>query len=143
MNPKTVLVLLAAASSAIAAPVQLVRRGNLPTPVSASTALGYLDEITTGKESNSPAYERSKFHTWIHIEGNCNTRGYVLKRDGSDVEEGDRCVPDSGTWFSDYDAQTFTASHDLDIDHLVPLKEAWISGAKDWTSDQREAFANE
>ena len=25
----------------------------------------------------------------------------------------------------------------------MPLKEAWISGAKDWTSAQRESFAND
>jgi hypothetical protein len=28
-------------------------------------------------------------------------------------------------------------------DHLVPLKEAWLSGARDWTPQQREAFAND
>jgi len=29
------------------------------------------------------------------------------------------------------------------FDHVVPLKEAWISGARSWTAAQREAFAND
>lgn len=28
-------------------------------------------------------------------------------------------------------------------DHLVPLKEAWLSGARNWTPAQREALAND
>lgn len=41
------------------------------------------------------------------------------------------------------DGATWTAASDVDIDHVVPLKEAWISGAKDWTDARREQFANE
>lgn len=28
-------------------------------------------------------------------------------------------------------------------DHIVPLKEAWVSGARDWTAAQRDSFAND
>ena len=28
-------------------------------------------------------------------------------------------------------------------DHVVPLKEAWISGARDWDDAKREEFAND
>ena len=28
-------------------------------------------------------------------------------------------------------------------DHVVPLKEAWISGARTWTAAQRQNFAND
>ncbi len=31
----------------------------------------------------------------------------------------------------------------LDIDHIIPLKGAWISGAYSWTPAQREQFAND
>lgn len=144
MGVKTVFVVLAAASSALAAPVnQHVRRGNLPTPVSASTARSYLSQITVETESNSPAYERDYFKTWIAIEGNCNTREYVLRRDGSGVTTNNACESTAGTWYSDYDGATWTAASDVDIDHIVPLKEAWVSGARDWDADRREAFANE
>lgn len=42
-----------------------------------------------------------------------------------------------------YDGATWTAASDLDIDHLVPLAEAWDSGADGWTSTQRQNFAND
>lgn len=31
----------------------------------------------------------------------------------------------------------------VQIDHLVPLGAAWIRGARDWTQDRREWFAND
>lgn len=31
----------------------------------------------------------------------------------------------------------------MDIDHLVPLQEAWQSGAWQWTAEQRKAYAND
>ncbi|MEJ7721282.1 MAG: DUF1524 domain-containing protein [Ilumatobacteraceae bacterium] len=34
-------------------------------------------------------------------------------------------------------------SQDLEVDHLVSLKEAWDSGAWSWTREQRSAFAND
>jgi hypothetical protein len=106
-------------------------------------ARGYLNSITTAAESNSPAYNRDLFNHWITISGNCNTRETVLKRDGSNVVQDSSCAATSGSWFSDYDGLTWTAAADVDIDHVVPLKEAWVSGAKDWTNAQRQAFANE
>ncbi|TKA29550.1 hypothetical protein B0A50_03563 [Salinomyces thailandicus] len=137
--------LLLAATVALAAPTArpIVRRGNLPTPIAVSTAKTYLSALTIEDESNSPAYERDYFNTWITISGTCNTREYVLKRDGTDVVVSDACVAESGTWYSDYDGATWTAASDVDIDHIVPLKEAWMSGARSWTDDQREAFAND
>ena len=41
------------------------------------------------------------------------------------------------------DGATWTAASDVDIDHMVPLSEAWASGASAWTTAQRQAFAND
>ncbi|MFE9694462.1 HNH endonuclease family protein [Micromonospora sp. NPDC005806] len=32
---------------------------------------------------------------------------------------------------------------DLDIDHMVPLAEAWDSGARNWTTSRRQSYAND
>lgn len=32
---------------------------------------------------------------------------------------------------------------EVDVDHIVPLAEAWGSGAHGWTQDRRLAFAND
>lgn len=133
------------ATLAMAAPVKLplARRGNLPTPIAISTAKSYLSELTVADEVNSPPYDRDEFNHWIAISGTCDTREYVLRRDGSDVQTASDCSAESGTWYSDYDGATWTDASDVDIDHIVPLREAWVSGARSWTASRREAFANE
>ncbi|WP_020116068.1 HNH endonuclease family protein [Streptomyces canus] len=114
----------------------------LPTPVSAATARTYLASLTVATE-NRTGYSRDLFPTWITISGTCNTREYILKRDGSNVVTNSACTATSGSWYSPYDGATWTAASDLDIDHLVPLAEAWDSGAGAWTTAQRQAFAND
>lgn len=114
----------------------------LPTPVSASTARSYLSQLTVATEDRT-GYDRDLFPHWITISGACNTRETVLKRDGTNVVTSSTCAATSGSWYSVYDDATWTAASDLDIDHLVPLAEAWDSGASDWTTSQRQAFAND
>ena len=53
------------------------------------------------------------------------------------------CTISAGSWVSAYDAVTYTDPRKLDIDHLVPLADAWRSGARTWTDDQRQDFAND
>ncbi|MFD6287510.1 HNH endonuclease family protein [Streptomyces sp. NPDC060205] len=48
-----------------------------------------------------------------------------------------------GEWYSYYDGVTLTAPGGLDIDHLVPLAEAWDSGASAWTPARRHAYAHD
>ncbi|TCD71089.1 hypothetical protein EIP91_000181 [Steccherinum ochraceum] len=140
----TAIVLFTALSAAVAAPVPRSLYGRaLPTPIAASTARTYLSELTVAVDSNSPAYSRDRFKTWDTISGTCDTRETVLKRDGTNVVTDSSCKSVSGNWVSPYDGVPTTLASDLDIDHLVPLKEAWISGARDWTDAQREALAND
>jgi hypothetical protein len=114
----------------------------LPTPVSAATARTYLASLTVATE-NRTGYDRDLFPTWDTIEGTCNTREYILKRDGTNVTTDSACTATSGSWYSPYDGATWSAASDVDIDHLVPLAEAWDSGASKWTTAQREALAND
>lgn len=114
----------------------------LPTPVSGATARSYLAQLTVAAEDRT-GYSRDLFPHWITISGTCNTRETVLKRDGDNVVTNSACAATSGSWYSPYDGATWTAASDLDIDHLVPLAEAWDSGASAWTTAQRQAFAND
>ncbi|MFE9018529.1 HNH endonuclease family protein [Streptomyces sp. NPDC007808] len=114
----------------------------LPTPVSASTARGYLAQLTVAAEDRT-GYDRDLFPHWITQSGACNTRETVLKRDGSGVVTDSSCAATSGSWYSPYDGATWTAASDVDIDHLVPLAEAWDSGADGWTTSRRQSFAND
>ncbi|GHD29580.1 HNH endonuclease family protein [Streptomyces galbus] len=114
----------------------------LPTPVSAATARTYLASLTVAAEDRT-GYSRDLFPHWITVSGTCNTRETVLKRDGSNVVTDSSCAATSGSWYSPYDGATWTAASDLDIDHLVPLAEAWDSGASAWTTARRQSFAND
>ncbi|NGO13160.1 HNH endonuclease [Streptomyces sp. HC44] len=114
----------------------------LPTPVSAATARTYLSSLTVANEDRT-GYNRDLFPHWITQSGACNTRETVLKRDGTNVVQDSSCAATSGRWYSVYDGATWTAASDVDIDHLVPLAEAWDSGADGWTTSRRQSFAND
>ncbi|GAA2146038.1 HNH endonuclease family protein [Glycomyces algeriensis] len=96
-------------------------------------------------DERDDGYDRSLFPHWKDDDGNgCDARDDVLvKQDRSGaLTEGDCDAAMTGEWVSMYDAETVTASGDIDIDHFVPLKEAWGSGAVDWTTEDRQAYAN-
>ncbi|KAJ5688836.1 secreted protein [Penicillium macrosclerotiorum] len=118
-----------------------------PTPPdipSASTAKSELASLTVAAQGSQDGYSRDKFPHWITQNGSCDTRDVVLKRDGTNVvQSSSGCTTTSGTWVSPYDGATWTQSSDVDIDHLVPLSNAWKSGASEWTTAQRQSFAND
>ncbi|GGN62597.1 hypothetical protein GCM10010112_20970 [Actinoplanes lobatus] len=123
----------------LASPVQAAPTG-IPTKATAQT---YLNALTVAAEANASTYDRDLFPHWITISGTCNTRETVLKRDGTNVVVSSACAATSGSWYSPYDGATWTAASDLDIDHVVPLAEAWRSGADAWTTSKRQSFAND
>ncbi|MEV4539284.1 HNH endonuclease family protein [Asanoa sp. NPDC049518] len=128
------LTITLAASPAQAAPP------NIP---SYSTAVSRLNALTVAAESHHSTYNRDLFPHWITITGACNTREQVLKRDGAGVVVNSSCAATSGSWYSPYDGATWTAASDVDIDHMVPLAEAWSSGAWAWTTARRQTYAND
>jgi hypothetical protein len=113
-----------------------------PTPPSATTAATQLASLTVKAEGSTTGYSRDKFPHWIIQSGTCDTREQVLKRDGSGVSVDSSCHPTAGRWYSVYDATWVNDSSDFDIDHIVPLAEAWKSGASGWTQAKRQEFAN-
>jgi len=114
-----------------------------PNIPSKSTAQAELNALTVASEGSMSGYSRDLFPHWITISGSCNTRETVLKRDGTNVIVNGSCYPTSGSWYSPYDGATWTAASDVDIDHIVPLAEAWRSGANSWTTSTRQSFAND
>lgn len=110
---------------------------------STTTAKSELASLTVKADGSQTGYSRDKFPHWIDQGNSCDTREVVLKRDGTGVVTGSNCAATSGSWFSPYDGETWTASSDVDIDHVVPLADAWRTGASGWTTAQRQAYAND
>lgn len=91
-------------------------------------------------------YSRALFRHWTDDDRNgCSAREDVLIAESSTPAQVDRfgCKVIAGDWYSPYDGLTHTDPADLDIDHVVALKEAWDSGAHSWTASRRRAFAND
>ncbi|MDE0171393.1 MAG: HNH endonuclease family protein [bacterium] len=92
-------------------------------------------------------YDRDLFPHWSDLDGDgCDTRQEVLIRDSAiePVMHPERiCRVVDGRWWSSYDDTWTSNPASLHIDHLVPLAEAWESGARLWSAEQREAFAND
>jgi hypothetical protein len=90
-------------------------------------------------------YDRNLFKHWIDADKNgCDTRKEVLIAEAIvKPKKGPKCALTGGKWVSAYDGKTYTKDASLDIDHMVPLAEAWRSGAWAWTAKQRQDFAND
>ncbi|MEV0800863.1 HNH endonuclease family protein [Kribbella sp. NPDC050281] len=114
-----------------------------PDPPSAGTAATQLASLTVKTEGSTSGYSRDLFPHWITQSGSCDTREQVLKRDGTGVTVDSSCQPTTGRWYSVYDATYVNDSSGVDIDHIVPLAEAWKSGANGWTTARRQQFAND
>ena len=91
-------------------------------------------------------YDRGLFRHWVDADGDgCDTRREVLITEAVTAPSvsGD-CALAGGVWVSRYDGETELGSgRGFDVDHLVPLKEAWDSGAHSWDSETREGYAND
>ncbi|KAL8874030.1 MAG: hypothetical protein Q9174_000570 [Haloplaca sp. 1 TL-2023] len=138
----TILGTLVLAAFASAAPAPLLAR-TPPNIPSASTARTQLTGLRVAAQGSQSGYSRELFPHWHTVSGACNTRETVLKRDGTSVQIDSACAATSGRWFSPYDGATWSAASDVDIDHVVPLSNAWKSGAASWTTARRETFAND
>ncbi len=120
--------------------------GSSPSP--GSEVSGTPDELLLDLTVSAPqpaGYERQLFRLWIDADGNgCDTRHEVLISESvTPVTVGARCALIGGTWISAYDGVTTTNASTFDIDHVVPLEEAWASGAYGWDPARRESYAND
>jgi hypothetical protein len=103
-----------------------------------------LAALTVANE-HSAGYSRSLFPLWDDADHDgCDTRAEVLLAEATrPPTKGAGCKLSGGQWVSPYDDVTVTDASELDIDHLVPLAEAWQSGAYAWSTATRERYAND
>lgn len=92
-----------------------------------------------------PGYGRAAFGSgWLSVGHGCDVRDYVLYRDAARKPSiGSDCSMTAGKWVSPYDGVSTTNSTAEQIDHVVPLEQAWASGAWAWSATTRVAYAND
>lgn len=134
---------MATASTVLAATTTTVVAPPVEPQDARPLALDVLAFIPVVRERGD-GYDRELFEHWITV-GGCSTRENVLIRDSLSLAQVDPfgCRVVAGDWVSPYDGATWDNPADVDIDHVVALKEAWDSGAWAWSASQRRAFAND
>lgn len=123
---------------------------NVPAFAGPATMYNSIDDaikvLKVAPESRT-GYVRSKFKHWVNSDGNtsgCDARKSAIIRDAitkPTIEKG--CVLKGGKWISIYDNVQVIEAGKLDVDHMVPLAEAWDSGASKWTAEERQKYAND
>src|SRR2546430_2310432 len=122
------------------------------TPKPTGSAATQLSKLKVHTDGSMAAYDRVKDFgpAWADVDKNhCDTRNDILARDLKKIKRSGKCVVVSGTLADPYTGQSihFTrgvkSSGLVQIDHVIPLGDAWVSGAAHWTAAKREQFAND
>jgi hypothetical protein len=100
-----------------------------------------LKKLRVRDETSNAGYARELFGGWT-TNGGCTTRQSVLKTEDR-AKPPSGCEVRSGRWNSLYDGKTVRDAGSLDIDHMVPLAQAYVSGAKRWSAGTRSRYAND
>ncbi len=117
--------------------------GKLPKGVTLASVNG--SEKQSGKPQD---YERSAFgHGWGDADGDCqDSRAEALIATSSTpvrFASGNRCRVITGRWISPFTSKVIQNASNIDIDHVVPLAWSWDRGARQWSDEKRERFAND
>ena len=121
----------------LAGTAEAVGQTSYKDAATALTTLKVTDEVRTG-------YKRTLFKHWVGTGNGCDSRKSVIISEATvkpKVEAGCKLV--GGEWNSIYDGVKVTDAGKLDVDHMVPLAEAWDSGASAWNPAKREMYAND
>jgi hypothetical protein len=126
-----------------------------PAPVGdAANALVQLESIPVKGRAPKTGYTRDEFGpAWADVDRNgCDTRNDILARDltNETFKPGtSNCVVTAGTLADKYTGTIINfvrgqdTSSDVQIDHIVPLSDAWQKGAQQLNADQRKELAND
>ncbi|MBL7489909.1 HNH endonuclease [Frankia sp. AgB1.9] len=116
------------------------------------SALAALGTLKIAPLATSPKYDRDAFGTaWKDVDHNgCDTRNDVLRRDlhSVTVRTTDNCIVLTGELNDPYTNRIIRFNRGKDsaavqIDHVVPLGDAWRTGAYAFPQAEREAIAND
>ncbi len=113
-----------------------------------------LKGLTLAPPSSMAGYARDEFphwasdatsYGWKEPDGSCDVRDAALIRGGDGAQIDGNCSITAGTWLDPYTGRTLSDPSEVDIDHVVPLANAWRSGAGSaaWSMADREAYAND
>lgn len=109
------------------------------------------ETLTVAGRAPRTGYNRDQFgQRWRDIDRNgCDQRNDILQRDLHNPYVPNGCRVLTGTLHDPFTGNIINFERGQDtsqlvqIDHIVPLADAWQKGAQQWTPEQREQFAND
>ncbi len=130
-----------------------------PTPAATTrppkwvqTAIRQLARLPVRAPLSMSGYSRDAFgEAWADVDHNgCDTRNDILRRDLTQVvmKAHSTCIVASGSLHDPYTGTTIhflrgPTSSAVQIDHVVPLADAWRTGAATWPAARRVRYAND
>ncbi|MEX5295739.1 excalibur calcium-binding domain-containing protein [Kocuria sp. CPCC 205268] len=110
-----------------------------------------LEGLTVAAAGTMSDYDREAlFGGWIDADGDCeDTRNEVLARDLTGITSADGCTVAAGTLADPYTGASIdfvrgvATSSDVQVDHVVSLGNAWVTGARRLSPADRVALAND
>jgi hypothetical protein len=116
------------------------------TTSTASTPVAGLAQLVIDDHPDGAGYRRDLFMPggrWQDPDGNgCDARKDALRAQTlTPITSTAKCSTVGGTWSLVYVPGQTTNPADVDADHLVPLANAWRSGARNWPTDRLVAYA--
>ncbi|MFG1612682.1 HNH endonuclease family protein [Nonomuraea wenchangensis] len=129
-------------------------KASKPDKGSISDARKKLAKLQVKGRAPRTGFDRDEFGpSWADVDRNgCDTRNDILKRDLEDetFKPGTHdCIVLTGTLKDPYSGKTIKFKRGQDtstavqIDHLIPLSDAWQKGAQQWSATKRKEFAND
>ena len=111
----------------------------LPQPTATSTAATgqplavVMSVVVAARQPGLPRYDRGDWKHWTDVDGDCqDTRQEVLIAESSVTVTfiDDRsCRVATGRWTGPFTGEVVEGPGELDVDHMVPLANAHLSGA--------------
>ena len=102
--------------------------------------------VVAERPQGLPTYDRDDWKHWTDVDGDCqDTRQEVLIAESSvpvTFRDEGSCRVATGRWTGPYTDEVVDDPGKLDVDHVVPLANAHLSGAHGWSSERKELFAN-
>ena len=131
---------------AIGGTVTTSRHDPTPTNTPTNIATPTLSVPVTVVKDSIPAYNRREWRHWIDDDRDCqNARNEVLVAESNSpvtFKTERECQVLTGEWVTPFTNTTITNPRLLDIDHLVPLKNAHVSGGWEWDAERKRSYAN-
>ena len=118
-----------------------------PSPTNTATSQPAALQVTIAHAPvNLPKYDRAQWKHWTDDDRDCqDARQEALVAESliTPTFQTDReCRVEAGQWLAPYSAITVTNPRNLDVDHMVPLRNAHTSGAWAWTAERKRFYAN-